>query len=75
MDVDTCCMEGICIILIKMFDGIVRELKDIRYVPQLKLKKNLISIKVLEIQGLKETLRDGILKMLKGLMVVIKGVK
>ena len=26
-----CHMEGICIVLVKMFDGMVRELKDVRY--------------------------------------------
>jgi len=35
-------MEEMCIVLIKMFDGMVRELKKMRYVSQ--LKKNLISI-------------------------------
>ena len=31
-----CHMEGIGTILVKMFDGMVRELKDVSYVPQLK---------------------------------------
>ena len=35
-DDHTCRMEGIGTILIKMFDGVVRELKSVRYVPQLK---------------------------------------
>ena len=48
--------EGICIVLIEMFDWMVRELKDMRYVPQLK---NLISIGDLEAQSLKGTLEDG----------------
>ena len=39
----------------------VRELKDVRYVSQ--LKKNLISIGALEAQGLRGTLREGVLKM------------
>jgi len=33
-------------VLIKIFDEIVRELKEVRYVPQ--LKKNLISVGVLK---------------------------
>jgi len=41
MDDDHICrMERIGTVLIRMFDGIVRELKDVRYVPQ--LKKNMI---------------------------------
>ena len=35
-----CIMEGVGTIQIKMFDGMVRELKEVRYVPQ--LKRNLI---------------------------------
>jgi len=37
-----CNMKGICTVLIKMFNGMVRKLKEMRYVPQ--LKKNLISV-------------------------------
>ena len=37
-----CHIEGIDTVLVNMFDGIVRELKDVRYVPP--LKKNLISV-------------------------------
>ena len=38
-------MEGIGTFLVKMFDVIVQELKDVRYVPQLKM--NLIFVGVL----------------------------
>jgi len=72
-DDHTCCMERIGTVLIRMFDGMVRELKDIRYIPQ--LKKNLISIGDLEPQGLKGTLEDGIIKILKGSIVVLKGIR
>jgi len=33
-----CNVEGISTVRIKMFDGMVRELKKVRYVPQLKKK-------------------------------------
>ena len=46
-----CRLEGIGTILIRIFDGMVRELKHVRYIPQ--LKKNLISIEVLEAHSLK----------------------
>ena len=42
----------------------IRELKDVRYVPQ--LKKNLISVGALNSQGLRETLEEGILMMFSG---------
>ena len=55
-----------------MFDGIVRESKEVRYVPQ--LKRNLISVGVLKTLGLIVSIRDGVLKMTKGSTVVMKGV-
>ena len=68
-----CNMEGINIILIKMFYEMVRELKKVRYAPQ--LKKNLISVGALKALGLVISGRDSVLKMLRSSMVVIKGVQ
>jgi len=65
-------MERIGTVHIKMFDGMVQELKEVRYVPQ--LKRNLISVGALEALGLKVSIRDGVLKMIKGSMVILKGV-
>jgi len=56
-----CNMKGIGTVHIKMFDGMVRELKDVRYVPQ--LKKNLIYVGALEALGLEIFIGDGVLKM------------
>ena len=42
-----CNMKGIGIVQIKMFDGMMGELKEVRYVPQ--LKRNLISVGALKI--------------------------
>ena len=44
-----CNMEGIGTVHIKMYDGIMRELKEVRYVPQ--LKRNLISFGSLKTLG------------------------
>ena len=41
-----------------------------RYVPQ--LKRNLISVGALKALGLVISVRDGVLKMIKGLMVVVR---
>ena len=49
-----------------MFDGMVRELKGVRYVPQ--LKRNLISLGALEVSGMVISVRDGDLRMIKGSM-------
>ena len=68
-----CNMDEIGIVLIKMINGMVKELKDVTYIPQ--IKKNLISIGALKTPGLEFYGRDGVLKMLKGSIVVLKGVK
>jgi len=69
----TCIMDGVCTVLIKMFTGIIRELKDVRYIPQ--MKKNFILIGALEAHGLQFSSRDRFLKMLKGFMVMLKDVR
>ena len=56
-----------------MFDGMVRELKEVRYVPQ--LKRNLIFVGALEASDIVISVRDGDLRMIKGSMVVMKGVR
>jgi len=66
-------MEGIGTVHIKMFDGMMQELKDVRYVPQ--LKRNFISVGALKALDLEVSIRDGVLKMIKGSMVVLKGVR
>ena len=44
-----------------------------RYVPQ--LEKNLISVGAMEALGLVVSIRDGVLKMIKGSMVAMKGIR
>ena len=67
-----CNMEGIGTVHIKMFDVMVRELKEVRYVPQ--VKKNLISVGALEALGHVVYVRDSVLKITRGSMVMMKGV-
>ena len=50
----------------------IRELKDVRYIPQ--LKKNLISVGALEAQGLRDTIGKGVLK-ISGSLIVLKGIR
>ena len=56
-----------------MFDGMIQELKEVRYV--LQLKRNLISVGTLKSLGLEISIKDKVLKMTKGSMVVLKGVR
>ena len=65
-------MEGIGTVLVKIFNVMVRQLKDVRYVPQ--LKKNLIFVGALEALDLEVSIRNGVLKMIKGSMVILKSV-
>ena len=69
----TCHIEGIGTVCIKLFDGMIRELKDVRYVPQ--LKKNLISVGALKVQDLRGTFEEGVLKMSSSSLVVLKGIR
>ena len=53
-----------------MYDGIIRTLKDVRYIPN--LKKNLISLGQLDIYGLTHKVERGIMNVMKGSIVVMK---
>ena len=69
----SCTMEGIGTTHIKMFDGMVRELKEVRYVT--RLKRNVIFVGALKVLDLEVSIRDDILRMTRGLMVILKGVQ
>ncbi|KAK5772363.1 hypothetical protein PVK06_048648 [Gossypium arboreum] len=56
---------------VKMFDGVVRTLSDVRHVPE--LKRNLISLSTLDSKGYKYTAESGVLKISNGSLVVMKG--
>ncbi|KAH9782717.1 Integrase catalytic domain-containing protein [Citrus sinensis] len=68
-----CRTMGIGTIQLKMFDGIVRELKEVRFVPA--LKKNVISVGALKAKGYKVTIEDGIMKFTHGAMVILQSVR
>ncbi|KAH9679155.1 hypothetical protein KPL71_026007 [Citrus sinensis] len=67
----SCRVVGRGSIRLKMFDGMIRELRDVRHVPD--LKRNLISLGMLDKTGCLVKLESGTLKVLKGSMVVMKG--
>jgi hypothetical protein len=68
-----CKTVGVGSIRIRMFNGIVRELTDVRYV--LELKSNLISLGVLDSCGYKYIGQGGALTLSKGSLVVMKATK
>ena len=65
-----CKVVGKGTVRIKMYDGIVRTLTDVRHVPD--LKKNLISLGTLDSQGCKFSAEGGVLKVSKGALVLMK---
>lgn len=69
----TCKTVGIGSVRIKMHDGIVRTLDKVRYVPE--LKKNLISVGVLDDLGYKTEAFMAKMKVTSGSLIVIRGDK
>ena len=67
----SCKVASIGTVHIRMFDGVVRALGDVRHVPNLKM--NLISLSILDAKEYKYTSEGGVLKISKGALVVMKG--
>ena len=65
-----CKVVGTTTIKVKMFDNVVRTLKDVRHV--LDLKKNLISLGTIDSNGFRYKSKNGIMKVLKGSMIMMK---
>ncbi|KAK3040718.1 hypothetical protein RJ639_028008 [Escallonia herrerae] len=68
-----CKMVGIGSIQIRMHDGIVKTLTDVRHVPE--LRKNLISLGTLDSNGCSYRATGGVMRIMKGALVVMKGLK
>lgn len=54
-----------------MHDGYIRELRNVRYI--FYLKRNLISIGTLDFHGFLMNLKNGVTKVMKGAMAMMKG--
>ena len=68
----SCKIVGIGIVKINMFDGIVRNLTNIKHV--FDLKRNFISLSTLDLNGYKFIGEGGVIKVSKDALVVMKGV-
>ena len=66
----SCKVVGIGSIRIKMFDGTVKILTDVRHVPE--LRKNLIYLGVSDTGGYKIIVQGGVMKVYKGILLVMK---
>ncbi|KAL5554210.1 hypothetical protein UlMin_041611 [Ulmus minor] len=70
---DSCRIVGIGTMRLKMFDGQIKTLSKVRHIPD--LKRNLISLSTLDEARYSFRGIDGILKVSKGIMTVMKGQK
>ena len=64
---------GIGSVRIRMFDGVVRTLTNVRYIPE--MKKNLISLGVLDSNGHRWSVADGVLQVKARDKAILKGNK
>jgi hypothetical protein len=64
---------GIGTIRIRVHDGIVRTLTNVRHIPD--LKKNLISLGTLDSLGYKYSGEGGVIRVSKGSLVIMEGNK
>ncbi|GJR87113.1 gag-pol polyprotein [Tanacetum coccineum] len=64
---------GIGSVMVKMHDGTVRTIRDVRHVEG--LKKNLLSLGQLDDLGCKVEIQNKIMKVIKGALVLMKGEK
>ncbi|KAH0652209.1 hypothetical protein KY289_029887 [Solanum tuberosum] len=68
-----CKVVRIGTVQIKTHDGVIRTLTNVRHIPD--LKRNLISLGTLESLGCKYSAEGGVLKVSKGALVLMKGIR
>ncbi|KAH1030311.1 hypothetical protein J1N35_046175 [Gossypium stocksii] len=64
---------GIGTIKIRIHDGAIRTLSDVRYIPD--LRKNLISLSILDLKGCKINIESSGIKVSRGSLILLKGKK
>ena len=62
---------GIGTVKIRIHDGTIRTLSDVRYVPD--LRKNLISLSILDLKGCRINIESSDIKVSRGALVLLKG--
>ena len=67
----SCNVVGIGKVRLRMWDGSVKVLENVRHIPD--LKRNLISLGMLDTKGYSYKSQGGVLKVIKGIIVVMKG--
>ncbi|KAG8480246.1 hypothetical protein CXB51_024797 [Gossypium anomalum] len=62
---------GIGTVKIRIHDGMIRTLSDVRYVPD--LQKNLISLSILDLKGCRINIESSGIKVSRGALILLKG--
>lgn len=70
---NACKTKGIGSIRLKLHDGSIRVLTDVRYIPD--LKKNLISLGTFDAKGYSIIIKGGVLKVVRGALITMKGTR
>ena len=70
---EACKVFGMGLIKLRLHDGMERTLTNVRYV--LDLKRNLISLGMLDLMGCTIKIENGTLNILKGAMIMMKGLR
>ena len=70
---EACEIFGMGKIKLKLHDGTIRNLTEVRYIPD--LKKNLLSIGFLESKGFRIAMENGILKVSYGAFVALRSTR
>ncbi|KAG6726906.1 hypothetical protein I3842_02G103200, partial [Carya illinoinensis] len=68
----SCKIMGIGSVRLKMHDGTERVLREVRFIPE--LKRNLISLGMLDLSGHTFKSEAGVLRVTRGSLVIMKGV-
>jgi len=68
-----CNVRGIGTVQIKTHDGLVRTLSKVCHLPD--MTHNLISLGTVEANGCRYPVENGVLKVMRGAMVLIKGLR
>ena len=66
-----CQIVGIGSVKIQMFDGNIRMLTNVRHIPD--MKRNLISLGMMDSKGYRWVVNDGVLQVMAGTKVILKG--
>ena len=68
-----CSIDGVGSVKIRMFDGVIRTLQNVRYIPD--MRKNLISLGELDARGYGLVVNEGKMSVSMGENIVIKAMR